>query len=276
MDEFVAITESAVDTLVPFALSVIGAIIILIAGYIVSNWASKRIYKATEKKEQIDPTIVSLFAKIARIGILALTVVIVLGNFGVETASLVAVLGVAGLAIGLSLQGALSNVASGIMLLSFHPFRVGDFIGFGSTTGVVEEIGIFVTEMRTLDNIAVVVPNAQVWGGPIINYSRKNTRRVDMVFGIHYDDDIDKAFKVINEALNEDERVLEDPKPLIAVADLGDSSVDIMVRPWTANADWWQFKLDMTKKIKQRFDEENITIPFPQRDVHFFQESSKN
>ncbi len=276
MEDVYVIAESAIDTLVPFALNVIGAVIILIFGYIASNWAYKRVYNAAKSREQIDDTVVPILAKMAKIGIMALTIVIVLGNFGVETASLVAVLGVAGLAIGLALQGALSNVASGIMLLTFHPFRVGDFVGFGSTTGVVEEIGIFVTEMKTLDNIAVVVPNSQVWGGPIINYTKKDTRRVDMVFGIHYDDDIDKAFKIIDEVLKEDERVLEDPQPLIAVADLGDSSVDIMVRPWTANDDWWQFKLDTTKKIKQRFDQENITIPFPQRDVHFYQTNSAN
>ena len=277
MDELWMVTETAVDSLVPFLLNVIGAIVILIVGYFVSNWAYKRVYKVVSAQEQVDATIVPIIARIVKVVILILTIVIVLGNFGVETASLVAVLGVAGLAIGLALQGALSNVASGIMLLTFKPFGIGDFVGFGSSSGVVEEIGIFVTELRTLDNIAVTVPNSQVWGGAIINYSRKETRRVDMVFGIHYDDDIDKAFKIIKEAINEDERVLEEPQPLIAVGELGDSSVDIMVRPWTKNADWWQFKLDMTKKIKQRFDEENITIPFPQRDVHFYQtESSQN
>lgn len=276
MDDLYVIAESAIETMVPFALNVIGAIIILIFGFLVSKWTYKRVYNAAKNKAQIDDTVAPLLAKMARIGILALTIVIVLGNFGVETASLVAVLGVAGLAIGLALQGALSNVASGLMLLTFHPFKVGDFVGFGSTTGIVEEIGIFVTELRTLDNIAVVVPNSEVWGGAITNYTKKETRRVDMVFGIHYDDDIDKAFKIIDEVLKEDDRVLKDPEPLIAVADLGDSSVDIMVRPWTTTDDWWQFKLDTTKKIKQRFDQENITIPFPQRDVHMYPTNSAN
>lgn len=271
MEDLWMVTETAVDTLVPFLLNLIGAFIILLVGYIFSNWAYKRIYKIASEQEQIDATIVPILARIVKIAVMLLTIVIVLGNFGVQTASLIAVLSVAGLAIGLALQGALSDVASGIMLLSFKPFGIGDFVAFGSSSGVVEEIGIFVTEMRTLDNIAVTVPNSQIWGGPIINYSRKDKRRVDMVFGIHYDDDIDKAFKIIQEALKEDERVMDDPEPLIAVAELGDSSVDIMVRPWTKNADWWQFKLDMTKKIKQRFDQEDITIPFPQRDVHFYQ-----
>ena len=270
------LTEKALETLVPFLLNVTGAIILLLIGYIVANWVYRRVYSFTQKQEKIDDTIVPVLARMAKIAVLAVTIVIVLGNFGVETASLVAILGVAGLAIGLALQGALTNVASGIMLLTFKPFGIGDFVAFGSNSGIIEEIGLFVTEMRTLDNIAVTVPNSQVWGGAIINYSKKETRRVDMTFGIHYKDDIDKAFRIIKETLNQDARVLQEPEPLIAVAGLGDSSVDIMVRPWTNNADWWQFKLDMTKEIKQRFDEEGITIPFPQRDIHLHQSENAN
>jgi small conductance mechanosensitive channel len=171
-----------------------------------------------------------------------------------------------------ALQGTLSNIASGMMLLILRPFNVGDVIVVGSTTGIVDEIGLFITEMHTFDNIYVVFPNSKVWGDKIENYTRFNTRRVDMEFGIHYNDDIDKAMDIVKDELDNDERVLAEPEPLIAVGTLADSSVNIRVRPWTQTDNLWPLRYDLTKRIKERFDEQDITIPFPQRDVHHFSE----
>ncbi len=196
-----------------------------------------------------------------------------LSKFGVQTASILAVLGTIGLAIGLALQGTLSNIASGFMLLVLRPFNVGDAVDIGGTSGVVDEIGLFVTEMHTFDNIAVTMPNSRVWGNELKNFSYNDTRRVDLEIGISYEDDIDKAMNVIKEILNADERVMAEPEPLLAVGSLGDNAVVLFVRPWTATANVWPLRYDLTKKIKQRFDEEDISFPFPQRDVHLYQES---
>ncbi|MBP3192801.1 mechanosensitive ion channel family protein [Natronogracilivirga saccharolytica] len=267
------VAEMIVEEIVPYGLNVLGAIVILIVGWLVASWVSKRVFRACDKSERIDNTLSPLIAKAAKIIILFATLIAVLGQFGIETASLVALLGVAGLAIGLALQGTLSNVASGVMLLTFRPFNVGDFIDAGGTMGIVDEIGLFTTKMHTLDNVYLLVPNSNIWGANIKNFSRNELRRVDMVFGISYSDDIDKAFEIIQEALDADERVLKDPEPLLAVGELGNSSVDLLVRPWTKGPDWWATRLALTKDIKQRFDKGGITIPFPQRDVHLFQKN---
>jgi small conductance mechanosensitive channel len=175
-------------------------------------------------------------------------------------------------AIGLALQGTLSNVASGVMLLTLRPFKLGDFIVAGGTSGVVDEISVFTTTLHTPDNVFTMVPNSSIWGSEIKNFSRNATRRNDMVFGIGYSDDIDKAMDVLNRILEEDERVLKDPAPTVAVSELGDSSVDFVVRPWCTREDYWALRFDITKKVKQTFDNEGISIPFPQRDVHLFEQ----
>jgi small conductance mechanosensitive channel len=159
------------------------------------------------------------------------------------------------------------------MLLVLRPFNVGDAVDIGSTSGVVDEIGLFVTEMHTFDNVAITMPNSRVWGNEIKNYSQNDKRRVDLEFGIAYDDDMDKAMQIVNEVLNNDERVLADPEPLVAISSLGDNSVGVRVRPWTETANFWPLRYALTKRIKERFDEEDISFPFPQRDVHFFNES---
>lgn len=262
--------------LIAYGIDVGVAILILIVGWIIAGFIARKVKNYCDKSEKIDNTLSPLFAKTARFIALAAVLIIVLDTFGIEVASLIAILSVAGLAVGLALQGTLSNVASGIMLLSFRPFDTGDFIQAGGVMGVVDEIGVFVTTLHTVDNIFVMVPNSSIWGGEIKNYSRNDIRRVDLVMGIGYGDDIDKAMDVINRVLGKEQRILADPAPLVAVDNLGDSSVDLIVRPWVNKGDWFMTKLDLTKALKQAFDKEGISIPFPQRDVHFFNETPKD
>lgn len=273
MDQINSLSEDLVPYFVDYGLEVIGAVVILIVGLAVAKWAGKRVEHYSDKSERIDRTLTPLFVKTVKIIIIAVTVLAVLNQFGVETASLIAVLGTIGLAIGLALQGTLSNIASGVMLLILRPFNVGDVVEIGNTFGVVDEIGLFVTDMHTFDNVAITVPNSNVWGSEIRNYSQNDQRRVDMEFGIAYDDDMEKAMKVIHEVLSADERILDEPEPLVAVNSLGDSAVNIIVRPWTEVANVWPLRYDMNKQIKERFDEEDISFPFPQRDIHLFRDN---
>lgn len=273
MNEFSSLKEELMPLFVEYGLEVIAAVVILIIGLSAARWLGKRVERYMNKKERFDDTVTPLLVKAVKIIVIAVTILAVLNKFGVETASLIAVLGTIGLAIGLALQGTLSNIASGIMLLIIRPFSVGDVVEIGSTTGIVDEIGIFVTEMHTFDNIGIVMPNSRVWGTEIKNYSQNDVRRVDLEFGIAYDDDMDKAMKIVQEVLGADDRVLEEPEPLIAVSNLGDSSVSIRVRPWTETPNVWPLRYALTKRIKERFDEENVSFPFPQRDVHLFQDN---
>lgn len=273
MEQFSSLQEELTPYFVEYGLELIGAIAILIVGLIAAKWVGKRVQRQLDKSERFDPTITPIFVKTVKILIIAVTILAVLNKFGVETASLIAVLGTIGLAIGLALQGTLSNIASGIMLLILRPFNVGDTVDIGSTSGVVDEIGLFVTQMHTFDNIAITMPNSNIWGTEIKNYSKNDIRRVDMEFGIAYDDDMDKAMSIVQEVLDADDRVLDEPEPLIAVSTLGDSAVGIRVRPWTETANVWPLRYALTKRMKERFDEEDISFPFPQRDVHVFQEN---
>lgn len=263
--------ERIMPLIVEYGLSVIGAILILIVGWVIAGWAKRKTMKKAQASEKVDKTLVPIFAQAVRILILIITLLAVLNQFGVQTTSIVAVLGASALAVGLALQGTLSNVAAGVMLLILRPFKVGDAVDIGGTAGVVDSIGLFTTEMHTFDNVGVSMPNSNVWGNEIKNFNAFDTRRVDMVFGIGYDDDIDKAMEIIKEVLDSDERVLDDPEPLIVVGNLGDSSVDITVRPWSKASDYWGLKFDVTKTIKEKFDANEITFPYPQRDVHMFQ-----
>lgn len=261
-----------VETLLPYGLNLFIAIAILIVGWIIAKWAGKRVLKMASNADNVDDTIVPILAKLTTVVIMLITIVAVLDKFGVQMASLIALIGAAGLAVGLALQGTLSNVASGVMLLTFRPFKVGDFININGMFAVVDEIGLFTTEFHTPDNVYVVWTNSRVWGADIRNFSVNETRRIDLVFGIHYDDDIDKAMKIISEVFAEESRILPEPEPLIAVTELGDSSVDILARPWVKTSDWWLTSLELKKAVKQRFDAEGITIPFPQRDVHYYEQ----
>lgn len=234
-------------------------------------WLAKRIKKyvaSTMEKRNVDALLASFSSNIIYITIVAFVIIAALGQLGIQTTSFVAIIGAAGLAIGLSLQGSLSNFASGVMIIAFRPFKVGDFIEAAGVAGVVEGIQIFSTQMRTGDNKAIIVPNSNITGGNITNYSAKDTRRVDMVFGIGYDDDIKKAKDILLKLLEEDERVLKDPEPVVAVSELADSSVNFVVRPWVNSADFWGVKFDYTEAVKTTFDKEGISIPYPQQDVH--------
>lgn len=275
MDQINRIRETMVPFLVEYGLEVIGAIIILILGWAAANWFSHRVGKMLDRTQRVDNTLAPIITKTVKILVLVITVLAVLSQFGVQTTSIVAVLGTIGLAIGLALQGTLSNIASGFMLLILRPFNVGDVVDVGGTMGIVDEIGLFVTDMHTFDNIAIIMPNSEIWGGKIENYTRNATRRVDMEIGIHYDDDMDKAMNIIKEVLSADERILAEPEPLIAISNLGDSAVIIRVRPWTKTENVWPLRYDLTKRIKERFDEEGVTFPFPQTDVHLFKEFSE-
>jgi len=266
------------DTLMPIlvehGLSVIGAVLLLIAGWMFAGWAKRKVVKRFSASSNIDDTLVPIIGQTTRVFIIIVTILAVLGQFGVETTSIVAVLGASALAVGLALQGTLSNIAAGVMLLMLRPFKVGDAVTVGGTTGKVDAIGLFTTEMRTFDNIGVSMPNSRVWGNEIQNLSRFDIRRVDMEFGISYRDNMDKAVEIIQEVISTQDMVLPEPEPLITVSGLKESSVEIRVRPWTATKNVWPLRYAITKRVKERFDEEGISIPFPQRDVHLFQKSN--
>jgi small conductance mechanosensitive channel len=251
-----------------YGLSVIGAIVILIVGFVVAGWVRGSVNKGLSKIKKVDETLRKFFSSLAYYGVVIFTIIAVLAQFGVQTTSFIAVLGAAGLAIGLALQGTLSNVAAGVMLLLFRPFKVGDYIEGGDLAGTVKGITLFVTELATPDNVQIIAPNSQLWGSAIKNYSHHATRRVDIVIGIAYEDDIDKALGAIIDETRKDARTLADPAPMAAVTDLGDSSVNFTVRVWCAAADYWGLKFDLTKNLKKRMDAENISIPYPQRTVH--------
>ena len=218
-------------------------------------------------RRSLDPMLGSFLSSIAHILFVAVVIIAALSQAGIQTSSLIAVIGAAGLAIGLSLQGSLSNFAAGVMIITFRPFKVGDFIEAAGVAGTVEGIQIFHTELVTADNKLVIVPNNSITTGNIINYSARGVRRVDLVFGISYQDDIANAKKVLNEILTKDARIFKDPAPVVAVAALADNSVNLIVRPWVKTEDYWPVYWDITEAVKLRFDQEQITFPQPQRVV---------
>lgn len=265
------IQEEVTLFLVSYGLKALGALIVLIVGWTAASWASRKSRRLAEKRERIDRTLVPIIGHSVRIALLVVTLIMVLQQFGVEATSLVALVGAAGLAIGLALQGSLSDVAAGVMLLTFRPFEVGDVADLNGQIGIVDEINLMVTKFHTPDNVFMVIPNGGIWGSPIKNYTRNPTRRIDLVFGIAYDDDVERAMQIIQEAVQADPRVLKDPQPTVVVGELADSSVNLWSRPWVKSSDYWAVRWEMTQKIKQLFDARGITIPFPQRDVHLFQ-----
>ena len=261
-------TDMVVEYGTQYGLNIVFAILILIIGMMIAGWVKRMVVKMCKKSEKIDDTLGAFFSSLARYVIIIFTILAVLDRFGVETASLIAILGAASLAIGLALQGTLSNVAAGFMLLIFRPFKIGQFVDAAGHAGSVKHIGLFVTEMATGDNVQIIIPNSQVWGSSIKNFSSNENRRVDLVIGIGYDDDIDKAIAEIGSVVDADDRVLKDPATSIFVGELGASSVDIVVRAWTASGNYWPLKAALTKEIKHRFDAKDISFPYPQQDVH--------
>lgn len=262
-------TEALLHYVNIYAINVVSALAILLIG----KWVARiltGLFRKLLVKSKVDETLVSFGGNVAYALLLAFVAVAALNRLGVETTSLAAAIAAAGLAIGLALQGSLSNLAAGVMIIAFRPFRIGDYIEAGGTAGSVADISIFTTTFRTPDNKTVIVPNSQITGGNITNYSAQRERRIDMVFGIGYGDDIRKAKDVLERILAEEPRVLKVPAPVIAVLSLGDSSVNLAVRPWVKTQDYWDAHFAITEKVKLRFDEEGITIPFPQRDIHLY------
>ena len=253
-----------------YGLKIIGAIAIIVIGRIVAGIIAS-IVKKLLRKSNTDETLSGFLVSMTRIALMTFIFIAALGTLGVQTASFVAILGAAGLAVGFALQGSLSNFAAGVMIMIFRPFTKGDYVEAGGTAGSVQGVRLFSTVLHTPDNKKVIVPNSKITGDNIINYSAQENRRVDLVFGIGYGDDIKLAKDTLVQILDEDPRVLKDPAPTVAVSELADSSVNFVVRPWVKTADYWAVYFDITEKVKLTFDQKGISIPFPQQDVHMHQ-----
>ena len=252
-------------------------VIVAIAVFVIGKWVVRRIANVAGRimdKSGVDPMLIGFLRNILYFALLTAVIIAAVDLAGVPTTSFIAVMGAAGLAIGLALQGSLSNFSSGVMLIIFRPFKTGDFVEAGGTTGVVETIRIFNTVMRTPDNREIIVPNSQIFNGTITNYSARATRRVDISIGIGYEDDINKAKEIIMSTMKSDNRVLEDPAPVILLVELGDSSVNFAVRPWVKTADYWDVFSDMNQEIKTNLESNGLSIPYPQRDVHLHQQGT--
>jgi small conductance mechanosensitive channel len=259
--------DSSVALMSSWGLQVVGAIAVLLVG----RWIAGMVRRAVRRslaKANVDGSLVPFFESMSYYAVLTVVMIAVLSLFGIETTSLIAVVGAAGLAIGLALQGTLSNFAAGVMLLAFRPFRLGDYVEVGGSAGSVSEIGVFTTTLNTPDNVRVMIPNASVYGEVIKNYSANENRRVDLVMGISYADDIGKAVEIIRSVVSRDARVLAEPAPVIAVSGLGESSVNLVVRPWCKGSDYWPLRFDLTREIKESLEKGGCSIPFPQRDLH--------
>ncbi len=265
------VVQKVIGLLATHGLNVVFAILIFIIGRIVAGVLRNLISKIMQKRK-VDETLVSFVSSLSYVVMMAFVIVAALDKLGIKTTSFIAILGAAGLAVGLALQGSLANFASGVLMIIFKPFKCGDFIEGGGISGIVEGISIFTTEMRTGDNKKIIVPNGKIMADNIVNYSAKETRRIDLVVGVSYSDDLNKVKSVLEGLLASDDRILKDPAPTIGVSELADSSVNFVVRPWVKSADYWTVLFDTNKSIKEKFDAEGISIPFPQQDVHLINE----
>ena len=257
-----------------YSLNIIGAILIFIVG----KWVARRISNLLARllgKHDFDPALVSFLTNMSYYALIVLVVVAAAGRLGINTASFLTVIGAAGLAVGLALKDSLSNFAAGVMLVLFRPFTIGDVVSTAGITAKVEKITIFNTLFCSPDNQLIIVPNSKIISDIITNINAKDTRRVDLIVGISYSDDMTKTKEILDRLAKEDSRILADPAPTIAVAELADSSVNLVFRPWVKTADYWNVRFDLTEKIKNRLDEAGISIPFPQRDVHLFVEKEE-
>ncbi len=259
MEEMMA--EAAV--MWPLVLNAIKALIVLVIGWIAAGAISGMVRRRINKTPRIDPTLGNFAAGAVKWVILAIVLVAVLGLFGIQATSIVAILGAASLAIGLALQGTLSDLAAGVMLVIFRPYKLGDYVDIAGTAGTVKNLDLFTTELVTPDNVQIIVPNGKSWGQIITNYSAHATRRLDLTFGIDYDDDADAAMAIILDTARADARIHDDPEPWVRVTNLGDSSVDLTARLWCDAADYWELKFALTKQIKEAFDAKGISIPYP-------------
>ncbi|MDR5867987.1 mechanosensitive ion channel family protein [Halomonas koreensis] len=252
-----------------FVINLVAAIAIFVVG----RWAAKLLNRLAIKAMQrgrLDPLLVKFLGNILHALMLIFVVLAAISQVGIQTTSLIAVIGAAGLAVGLALQGSLANFAAGVLVIIFRPYKIGDYVEAGGVAGTIDDVQIFTTELCTPDNRRIIVPNGQMMNGAITNYSSHDIRRVDLVVGVGYDDDIDTVRRVLEAVVADDPRVLADPAPNIRMSAMGDSSVSWIVRPWVKAADYWDVHWEMTEAIKRRFDAEGIRIPFPQRDVHVY------
>ncbi len=249
-------------------------VIAAVAIFVIGRWIAKIVRNFVRRlmeRSKVDVTLVSFVGNLTYIALLTFVVIAALNQVGIQTTSFIAVLGAAGLAIGLALQGSLANFAAGILLIIFRPFKAGDYIEGAGVAGTVEKVEIFTTQLKTPDNKMIIIPNAKLTGDNIINYSAKDTRRVDMVFGVGYGDDLQKVRQILEDILAKEDRVLKDPAPTIGVVELADNSVNFVCRPWVNTADYWGVYFEVTETVKKRFDAEGVSIPYPQRDVHVYQ-----
>ncbi|MBO6807616.1 mechanosensitive ion channel domain-containing protein [Thalassospira sp.] len=262
------ITEMLKGFALGFGLDLLGAVLILVIGWWIAGRTGALVRHSLKNAKFVDSTLKPLAASIARYAVLIFVIIAVLSNFGVETTSIIAVLGAAGLAIGLALQGTLSNIAAGVMILILRPLKVDEFVEAGSVSGTIVEITLFTTLLKTPDGVFISAPNSQIWNSAIKNYSRNPTRRLDIKVGIAYDDDVDAALDFLKNLVASDERVLKDPEPMSFVANLGESSVDLTARGWVATSEFWPTFFDLTRKSKTELEAAGFSIPFPQRDLH--------
>ncbi|MDN7126990.1 mechanosensitive ion channel [Pseudidiomarina sp. 1ASP75-14] len=275
MEKFLTWVTDNQELIVSYTIKFVVAILILIIGKMIANSVAKLIGRGMERKG-VDGAVISFLSAIVKSVIFIAAVLMALSQVGVQTTSFIAILGAAGLAIGLSLQGSLSNMASGVLIITFRPFRAGEYVEAGGVAGTVQEVNIFQTVLKTPDNKVVFVPNAQITSQPITNYSREDTRRVDLLIGVSYDADLHKTKEVLESVLKADDRLLEDPAWNIQVHALNNSSVDFIVRPWVNVGDYWPVYWDLMREIKIALDKNDIGIPYPQMDVHLHKEASQN
>jgi small conductance mechanosensitive channel len=266
-DNIDQLADTVIGLVAGYGLQVVGAIVVLIVGRAVAGLVRRAVTRSLERAKT-DATLIPFFASGTYYLVLGAVLIAVLNLFGVETTSLIAVMGAAGLAIGLALQGTLANFAAGVMLLVFRPIRVGDFVDVAGVAGSVQEISVFTTTLHTGDNVRITIPNGAIFGSTIKNFSANDTRRNDIIVGISYDDNIGTAVDTIKRVLSADSRILADPEPLVAVMELGDSSVNIVVRPWCAASDYWPLRFDLLRAFKEQLEAAGCSIPYPQHDVH--------
>jgi len=256
-----------------YGLNLLWAILTFFIGRWVAQFLTKFVRRLMDKAE-VEAALAGFAANVTYILLMVVVVLAALNKLGIQTTSFVAILGAAGLAVGFALQGSLSNFAAGVMLIIFRPFKAGDYVEAGGTAGTVEEVQLFTTQFCTPDNKQIIVPNAQITGGKITNYSANDTRRIDLVVGVSYDDDLKKVRSLLESILKEDQRILDHPEPTIGVLELAESSVNFAVRPWVKTADYWGVYFGLMEAVKERFDAEGISIPYPQRDVHVIEENA--
>jgi small conductance mechanosensitive channel len=267
--------QQGIDLATKLGLGLITAAVVLVIG----RWIAKgltRLVRRSLRRYEVDVTLERFASNLVYALLMTIVAIAAINQLGVQTTSLVAVVGAAGLAVGLALQGSLANFAAGVLIVLFRPYQAGDMIEAAGESGVVQEVQIFTTIINTLDNKKVIIPNSQIMGGSITNYTANELRRVDLVAGVSYEDDLDKVKAALQDVVAADKRVVADPAPTIAVSEMADSSVNFVVRPWVTPDDYWDVYFDLTEAIKKRFDQEGISIPFPQRDVHIYQQDGSS